>query len=187
MPRTPVRFLRHGLLLAACAAVVGCGTVDGFSRRVASAVTPYKVEVVQGNFVSREQVELLRPGMSRLQVREVLGTPLVTSLFHDDRWDYVFTLKRDGVQEQPRRLTVYFKGEALERFEGDTMPSEAEFVEAIGAKPREARKPVLEASPEQLERATAATRQGGPARSATSPPPAAPAAASYPPLEPTVR
>jgi outer membrane protein assembly factor BamE len=47
--------------------------------------------VVQGNFVSREQVEFLKPGMTRQQVRDVLGTPLVASLFHADRWDYVFT------------------------------------------------------------------------------------------------
>jgi outer membrane protein assembly factor BamE len=191
MLRHSTRILRVGIVLAACAAAAGCGTVDGFSKRVASAVTPYKVEVVQGNFISREQVELLKPGMSRLQVREVLGTPLVTSLFHDQRWDYVFTLKRNGVQEQPRRLTVFFKGEALERFDGDTMPSESEFVAAIGAKPRDARQPVLEATPEQLERATASTRQNAsaPAASAaggTSSATPAPAA-SYPPLEPTVR
>lgn len=187
MPRMPARFLRSSLVVAACAAVLGCGTVDGFSRRVASAVTPYKVEVVQGNFISREQVELLKPGMSRLQVRDILGTPLVTSVFHGDRWDYVFTLKRDGVQEQPRRLSLFFKGDALQRYEGDTMPSEAEFVAAIGDKPREARQPVLEATPEQLERATAAARKA-PAPSSTADTSAAPpAAASYPPLEPTVR
>ena len=50
----------------------------------------YIPEVVQGNFVSREQKDFLKPGMSRLQVREVLGTPLVSSVFHEDRWDYVF-------------------------------------------------------------------------------------------------
>ena len=184
MPSTSALCLRSSLVLAACAAMVGCGSVDGFSRRVASAVTPYKVEVVQGNFVSREQVEQLKPGMPRQQVRELLGTPLVTSLFHGDRWDYVFTLKRDGVQEAPRRLTLFFKGDALERFEGDPMPSESEFVASIGTKPPEARKPVLEASEEQLQRATAN-------KPATPPQPApavaAPAPTSYPPLEPTTR
>ena len=53
---------------------------------------------MQGNFVSKEQVEALRPGMSRQQVRDILGTPLVTSVFHADRWDYVFTIKRQGVR-----------------------------------------------------------------------------------------
>jgi len=181
MPSTLALCLRSSLVLAACAAMVGCGSVDGVSRRVANAVTPYKVEVVQGNFVSREQVEQLKPGMPRQQVRELLGTPLVSSLFHGDRWDYVFTIKRDGVQESPRRLTLFFKGDALERFEGDSMPSESEFVAAIGAKPREARKPVLEATEEQLQRATASK----PAASQPAPSAAAPAAASYPPLEST--
>ena len=181
MPSTLALCLRSSLVLAACAAMVGCGSVDGVSRRVANAATPYKVEVVQGNFVSREQVEQLKPGMPRQQVRELLGTPLVSSLFHGDRWDYVFTIKRDGVQESPRRLTLFFKGDALERFEGDSMPSESEFVAAIGAKPREARKPVLEATEEQLQRATASK----PAASQPAPSAAAPAAASYPPLEST--
>ena len=67
-------------------------------QRFADSITPYKVEVVQGNFVSKEQVEALKPGMSRQQVRDILGTPLVTSVFHGDRWDYVFTLKRQGVR-----------------------------------------------------------------------------------------
>ena len=79
---------------AAVAVLAGCGSFDGASRRVANAITPYKIDIVQGNFVSREQVQALQPGMSRQQVREILGTPLVTSVFHGDRWEYVFTIKR---------------------------------------------------------------------------------------------
>jgi hypothetical protein len=63
-------------------------------------ITPYKIDVIQGNFVSKEQVEQLRPGMTRDQVKATLGTPLMASLFHADRWDYVFTLKRQGVEPQ---------------------------------------------------------------------------------------
>jgi outer membrane protein assembly factor BamE len=63
--------------------------------RIASVVTPYKVDVVQGNFISREQVEALQAGMGRQQVRDILGTPLITSLFHADRWD-MFSLQRPG-------------------------------------------------------------------------------------------
>lgn len=184
MPSLPSRSLRSSLVVAACAALAACGTVDGVSHRIASVVTPYKVEVVQGNFVSKEQVEQLKPGMGRQQVRELLGTPLVTSLFREDRWDYVFTLRRKGVEEQARRLTLYFRGDALDRFEGDAMPSEAEFVAAIGARPREAGTPVLEASPEQLARAAA--RPAAPP-AAPAPAPAAAAPTSYPPLEPAGR
>ena len=87
-------------------------------------ITPYKVEVVQGNFISKEQVEALQPGMSREQVRQILGTPLVSSVFHGDRWDYVFTIKRKGVEAQRRQLTVFFKEDRMDRVEGDPMPSE---------------------------------------------------------------
>ena len=89
---------------------------------------------MQGNFVSKEQVEALKPGMSRQQVRDILGTPLLTSIFHADRWDYVFTLKRQGVPPQERKLAVFFKGNVLDRFEGDEMPSEAEFVATLDNK-----------------------------------------------------
>ncbi|WP_332813058.1 outer membrane protein assembly factor BamE [Ramlibacter sp.] len=178
-----ISLFRPGLAFAACAALAGCGTVDGVSHRIASAVTPYKIEVVQGNFVSKEQVELLKPGMGRQQVRELLGTPLVHSVFHEDRWDYVFTLRRQGVDEPPRRLTLYFRGDVLDRFEGDAMPSEAEFVASIGAKPKDARTPVLQASPEQLQRA-AGKAAADPVAPSAAP---APAPASYPPLEPAGR
>src|SRR2546427_2752627 len=98
-------------MLSIGVALAGCSSLDGAAHRVANVVTPYKVEVVQGNFVSREQVEALQPGMSRQQVRDILGTPLVTSVFHADRWEYVFTIKRPGVDSQVRKLTVFFNGE----------------------------------------------------------------------------
>lgn len=144
-----------------------------------SYLQPYRVPVVQGNVVTREQVAVLRPGMSRIQVRDILGTPLLTSVFHADRWDYVFTLKRQGAEPQARRVTVFFKGEVLERFEADELPSETEFVSTLGSQEKP-KVPVLEATPEKLQQ---------------FPPPAPPAAAqplpplpaSYPPLEPAAR
>ena len=177
----PSRRLRLALAAAGCAALAARGSVDGVSRRIASAVTPYKVEVVQGNFVSKEQVEQLKPGMSRQAVRDLLGTPLVTSVFRDNRWDYVFTIRRKGVDEQARHLTVWFNGDTLERFEGDAMPSEAEFVASIGAKPKGGGTPVLEVSEEQLKAAARPAANPAPAT------PAAPAPVAYPPLEPAGR
>ena len=180
-PSRKTRFAMPFAALAAAVAVAGCGSFDNASNRIVGLVTPYKVEVVQGNFVSREQVEQLKPGMSRQQVREVLGSPLVTSLFHGDRWDYVFTLKRQGVEPQKRHLTVFFKGDELERFEGDTMPSESEFVAALD-KGKRGKVPPLEATEEQLQRWSAGKKPAEPT-------PAAPAAAptNYPPLEPAAR
>jgi outer membrane protein assembly factor BamE len=175
--------VRPVLLAAAAAALAGCGSFDRMSQGIAGIVTPYRVEVVQGNFVSREQVEALKPGMSRLQVREVLGTPLVTSLFHADRWDYVFTLKRQGVEPQQRKLAVFFRGDALERFEGDTMPSEAEFVATLEGRKRPGKIPPLEASEDKLK---AFSGKSEPAAAAASAAPA-PAGKVYPPLEPPAR
>ncbi len=172
---------RSVLALAACAALSACGSFDSATQRIAGSITPYKPEVVQGNFVSKEQVEAVKPGMTRQQVREVLGTPLVTSVFHADRWDYVFTLKRQGVESQQRKFTVFFKGDALDRTEGEQMPSEADFVATLANKRQGASVPVLEASEDRLKQFSAG-RTASPA-SAASAPAALPSAASYPPLE----
>lgn len=174
---------RLALTVVVATVLAACGSLDNASQRiasVASAVTPYKVEVVQGNFVSREQVEALAPGMSRQQVRDILGTPLLTSVFHADRWEYVFTLKRKDVEIQTRRLTVFFEGDSLLRHEGDEMPSEAEFVATLSSKKAGGKVPVLEASPEQLARYPA------PAEPVADSSPVLPGAATakqYPPLE----
>lgn len=173
------------LASAAFAVLAGCGSLDGASRRVASVVTPYKIDIVQGNFVSREQVQALQPGMSRQQVRETLGTPLMTSLFHADRWEYVFTIKRPSAEMESRKLTVFFQGDALARFEGDEMPSEAEFVATLGSHKGKPKVPSLEATEAQLARYPA--RQADApvtpnARASTEPLPS-----RYPPLESSAR
>lgn len=173
---------RLALTVVVAAVLAACGSFGSASHSIASAasaVTPYKVEVVQGNFVSREQVEALSPGMSRQQVRDILGTPLLTSVFHADRWEYVFTLKRPGVTAQTRKLTVFFEGDRLLRHEGDEMPLEADFVATLASKKVGGKVPVLEATSEQLARfpapATPVTDNEQPLPDASS--------KQYPPLE----
>ena len=156
------------------ASLSGCGITQGWSSDV---FKPYEPEVVQGNFVSREQRQYLRPGMSRAQVRDVLGTPLVTSLFHADRWDYAFAIRRQGVPVQQFQLTLFFSNDLLSRIEGDELPSEAEFVQRL-SRPRPTGKvPSLEATEEQLR--SFPSRQ--PAAAPAAPP--VPPPAVYPPLE----
>jgi outer membrane protein assembly factor BamE len=187
MPASCSRAPRLALAALACVAASGCGSFDSVSNRLVGSITPYRVEVVQGNFVSKEQVEAIKTGMSRQQVRDILGTPLVTSIFHADRWDYVFTLKRQGVAPQERKLAVFFKGGALDRFEGDEMPSEAEFVASLDNKRKSAKVPELEASEETLKQFFSGQ---APATAATLTPPTAPEpvpATSYPPLEAPAR
>lgn len=171
-------------LLALGASVAACGSFNEASRKFASAITPYKVEVVQGNVITKEQVDALQKGMSRQQVKDLLGTPLLASVFHANRWDYVFTIKRKGVPEQERRFTVYFDDTGLERFEGDEMPSEQEFVASVTTSIKNPKVPRLEATPEELAKykadssAPASSADTGTSDAITTPPPA-----NYPPLE----
>lgn len=187
------RPMSAALAALACAFLLaGCSTVSNVTGRMAGIVQPYRIDIVQGNFVSREQVSALQPGMSRLQVREILGTPLLTSVFHANRWDYVFSLKRPNAEVQQRRLSVFFKEDALERFEGDEMPTEAEFVATLdGSRKNPSKPPRLEATPEELARAAtpkpvnAASDNSVPAGAV--PAAAAPTVTTYPPLEPGAR
>ena len=186
MPFASFRAARFRLLAIACGACAlalpGCGSFDSASRNIASWVTPYKIEIVQGNFVSREQVEALKPGMPRAQVRDILGTPLLTDVFHANRWDYVFTMKRRGVKPIERKLTVFFNGDMLDRFDSDEMPAEAEFVATLDTGRKPAKPPVLEATEEKLEKFAP---QPGPktGESLADPVQTAPLPSSYPPLE----
>jgi outer membrane protein assembly factor BamE len=169
---------------AALLTLSACETTNNLSNRVASIVSPYKIDVVQGNFVSKEQAAALRPGMSRPQVRDVLGTPLLMSMFHGDRWDYVFTFQRQGVEPQSRRVTVYFKGDVLERFEAGELPTEAEFVASLDSGRSSGKVPVLEASEESLAKFGAANKAPDSIADAAQPTPAlAPLPERYPPLE----
>lgn len=170
--------LRLALTLSLASLLAACSSIGDTTRNAMSAITPYKVEVVQGNFVSREQVEALQPGMSRQHVREILGTPLVTSVFHADRWEYVFTIKRQGVQEQSRKLTVFFDGERFARAEGDEMPSESEFVATLGKPKNKLKIPNLQASEEQLAKYPPKPKASETAEQSTTQP-----QRSYPPLE----
>lgn len=166
-------------LLTAAASQLACSSLNDRLPSVTSLVTPYKIDILQGNVVTSEQAKALQPGMSRLQVRDMLGSPLLTSVFHADRWDYVFTFKRQGQEPQRRKLTVFFKGEALERVEADPLPSEAEFVASLDVRRRSGKEPVLKATDEQLK---AFQERNAPAAAGTPAPVAAPAIA-YPPLE----
>ncbi len=108
---------------------VGCSSQQ--ADRIFGAITPYRVDVMQGNVVTKELVANVNPGMTREQVRDVLGSPLLTSAFHADRWDYVFTMRRQGTEPQRRSVVAYFKADVLERLEVPELPSEKEFVTSI--------------------------------------------------------
>ncbi|WER45417.1 outer membrane protein assembly factor BamE [Cupriavidus sp. WKF15] len=119
-------------LLAVALLAGACSTYDSTSRKVANVITPYRINIVQGNFVSREAASQLHEGMTRDQVKFLLGTPLLTDVFHNDRWDYVFSFRRGNTPVvQQRRFTVYFDGDKLVKFGGDELPSEYELIAEI--------------------------------------------------------
>lgn len=89
---------------------------------LAGCITPFTPEVQQGNIVTPEMVEKLRPGMTKSQVRFVLGTPLVTDSFHQNRWDYVYWYQKEvGAKPERHHLVVIFERDLLARFEGDAL------------------------------------------------------------------
>jgi outer membrane protein assembly factor BamE len=130
------RIPRNAILLAGLALLAGCQTISNIGSSMASgmsAVTgwaptflgPYRPDVHQGNVITQEMVDQLRQGMTREQVRFMLGTPLLVDEFHKDRWDYPYYLNPRTGPVQSRHLTLYFEDNKLVRFASDEMPSEA--------------------------------------------------------------
>jgi outer membrane protein assembly factor BamE len=87
-----------------------------------NVLTPYRMDIQQGNVVTQEMLGKLQPGMTRSQVRFVLGTPLVVDPFRRDRWDYVYSYTKQDSPMERRRVTVVFKDDKLVGFEGDVIP-----------------------------------------------------------------
>jgi outer membrane protein assembly factor BamE len=112
-----------------CALLAGCQTISSGASAVwnwgPTFLGPYRPDVHQGNIITQEMVDQLRLGMTREQVRFMLGTPLLTSEFHRDRWDYIYYLNPRRGEVQNRQLTIHFKENRLDRFTADEMPSES--------------------------------------------------------------
>src|SRR5258708_22694614 len=99
---------------------------------LAPGLSPYRIEIQQGNYVTQEMVAQLKPGLTRDQVRFVLGTPLVSDIFHEERWDYVFTRQRANSREiEYRRIAVFFEDGKRKRVAGEVVaaavPRKAEY------------------------------------------------------------
>lgn len=189
MSANPHYGVQRAFIVMACVVVGACSSgassINKSAINPVNWITPYKADVIQGNFVSKEQVEQLQSGMTREQVKAVLGTPLMASLFHADRWDYVFTLKRQGIEPQSFKYTVFFKNDQLERFAGDAMPSEAEFISKLSNKRKLGAVPPLEATEAQLKATEKpSTSSANPTGSIETASPAADVPVKiYPPLE----
>lgn len=110
--------LRLALVLALAASAAACGTVPTLP-----GVSPYRMEIQQGNYITQEMVSQLKPGMTREQVRFILGTPLVADIFHADRWDYPYFRDVPGKPREHRRFSVFFEDGKLARVSGDIVPA----------------------------------------------------------------
>ena len=176
--RLSIRFIP--LLIGAPVLLAGCQSLQS-SDSFLGVITPYKVEVVQGNVVTKDQVELVKPGMAREQVRDILGSPLLADVFHADRWDYVFTIRRQGAEPQRRAVVVQFDGDRLKSIDtGGDLPAEREFVASIDTFKTSRDAPPLELTEAQIKALPAPAKRSEPESSATVTPPGR----SYPPLEP---
>ncbi len=123
--------------LAAFFLLAGCGSWSNPIDRI----SPYRIDIQQGNSVTQDMLDKLKPGMTPSQVRFILGTPLVVDPFHKDRWDYVYRLERDGKLVEHRRIAVIFQNDKLKGLEGD--------VAAAAAKPAASQEPAAPAKQEE--------------------------------------
>jgi outer membrane protein assembly factor BamE len=97
-------------------------------------LTPYKMDIRQGNFVSPDMREKLKLGMTKAQVRYVLGTPMINDAFHGSRWDYAYRLEHRGKLVESQNLTLYFEGDNLARIIDGDQPAETAPAKADGNK-----------------------------------------------------
>ena len=147
---------------SASLANAGAQTTEGTKlQKFLWIFSPYRPDIQQGNFVSQEMLNQLKVGQTREQVRFLLGTPMLMDMFHADRWDYPFYLARGNGELTTSRVTVYFKDDVVERFEGGNLPTEREYIARIAGPARnvakEAKKAEKAAAARPVEPATNAT------------------------------
>jgi len=93
----------------------------------------YKIDIQQGNVVTQDMIDQLRPGMTRRQVRFIMGNPLLTDTFHANRWDYLYSIQPGGGKRQQERISVVFdNNDQLAGLSGDFMPGVSRDQEILG-------------------------------------------------------
>ena len=118
---------RLTLLFALIALVSGCASVRdrvaGIDFVNLGIPGVFRSTIQQGNVITQEMVDRLKPGMTQRQVRFILGEPILGNTFRDQRWDYIYTVQVGAQPRRQQRLTVWFEDSALARFEGDFVPT----------------------------------------------------------------
>lgn len=129
--------MQKSLLPVLCLVLAGCSNLE--------FPWVYRINVDQGNIITQEMVNKLKPGMTRSQVQFVMGSALLVDTFHDDRWDYLYTLLDGDGKRTEQRLTVFFEGDKLSALNGDFMP-QADAPAAV--QPEAVSQPQPEAAPQ---------------------------------------
>ena len=134
----------RALIIAAVIALSGCTSMNPVHW-----ISPYKMEIQQGNYVTADAVAKLKPGMTRSQVRFLLGTPLLTDAFHSNRWDYPYQDTKQGQLVDKKLLTVFFEGDTMVRVEGSAQPAERAVLPVDASAPaQQAQAPAKEGQPQ---------------------------------------
>lgn len=178
------RILPGAALAALGVLIAGCAADSSVNKYVPNIVTPYRMDIQQGNFVTQDMVDKLQKGQTRDQVRFILGTPLLTDVFHANRWDYIFRSSKGWNDPEKHKLTVMFDAGPdgkLSGWESDVPPPKS--AEVVEDKPgffgglfggKSAAPKPASPSPAVPSPAGAAAPAAG-ASGASSPPAAAPA------------
>ncbi|WP_459950784.1 outer membrane protein assembly factor BamE [Denitratisoma sp. agr-D3] len=118
--------LRQSLLLL-LPVLAACSSTKWSDMKVTDYLSPYRIDVNQGNYITQDMVAQLKPGQSQEQVRFILGSPLIVDAFHGgNRWDYLYRFQPGSSQQvQTRRLVVFFTDGKLTRVGGDVMAGNA--------------------------------------------------------------
>jgi len=119
--------MRKSLLLLA----LFCAACSNYSANLPS-IKPYRMDIQQGNVVTPKMMMQLRPGMSKAQVKFIMGTPLVTDPFHSNRWDYFYQMRKDGKIIEQRRVIMEFENDKLARIRGDVIPAGSDAQQTAG-------------------------------------------------------
>ena len=120
---------RLTILVLLCLSLGACGA-GGFRLGFPGV---YRIDIAQGNIVTQEMIDQLKPGMTKRQVRFIMGTPLIVDTFEPERWDYFHSMNKNGKQESEERVSLYFENAKLVRFGGAFVPASARPAEAAAS------------------------------------------------------
>ena len=108
--------------ILSAALLAGCASSTESGSKLISFPGAYKIDIQQGNVITQEMVDQLRPGMTRNQVQYVMGTPLLEDTFNQDRWDYVYSMQPGGKTRTQKTVTIFFENDRLASIKGDLKP-----------------------------------------------------------------